>query len=108
MTTVTRDSLAALLGREDIRVHVIGRALRVLMDRQTEDERKSNSTHHSNNRGFASCDAKQGTLTAKTYIKRGTLLDFQVEFWMKPGKSGYPRICKYHAQLNEAAEQKKA
>ena len=108
MTIVTRDSLAQLLTREDIRVHVLGRALKVLMDRQTEDERSSNTTNHSNNRGFASCDAKQGTITAKTYIKRGTLLDFQVEFWTKPMKNGYPRICKYHAQLNEAAEQKKA
>jgi len=27
---------------------------------------------------------------------------------MKSSKSGYPRLCKYHAQLNEAAEQKKA
>lgn len=108
MQIVTRDSLCELLNKDEIRVHVIGRALKVLLERQTREEAASNQTQESNMRGFASCDAKQGSICAKTYIKRKTLLDFQVEYWMKPTKNGYPRIAKYVKQLNEAAQEKKA
>lgn len=105
---VTRDSLTQLLANESLRIHVIGRALKVLLDRQTEHEAQANVTSVHNLRGFMPCDARQGSIGAKTYIKRGTLLDFQVEHWMEPTKTGYPRIAKYVRQLNEAAQSKKA
>jgi hypothetical protein len=34
------------------------------------------------------------------------LQNWQIEKWLKPNKNGIPRICKYHRQLNEAAEEK--
>lgn len=105
---VTRESLMNLLQKDDLRQHVIGRALVVLLSRQTQDEAKDNATKNHNNIGFMPCDARQGSIAAKTYIKRKQLLDFQIEHWMEPTKNGYPRICKYVRQLNEAANQKRA
>lgn len=100
---VTKQSLQAMLADEAKRPVVIGRALSALFERQVESEQASNDTHVTNNVGFSSADAKQGSITAKTFRKRGTLLDFQVEYWMKARKDGTPRICKYHRQLNEIA-----
>ncbi len=106
---VTADSLKILLEtKPEIRQHIIGRALVVLFQRQTEHERSANTTNVTNGVGFAGMDARSGCLTAKTYIKYNTLQDWQVNNWMKPSKNGYPRICKYWRQLNEAAEQKAA
>lgn len=100
---VTRESLLELLAREDLRKQVIGRALVVLLKRQTDAEQKQNTTNTHNLRGFASCDARAGSIAAKTFLGRKTLLDFQVDYWMKPTTKGYPRIAKYVRQLNEAA-----
>jgi hypothetical protein len=105
---ITRESLLALLEREEIRVDVIGRALVVLLKRQTEAEQKQNVTAVHNMRGFMPCDARQGCIGAKTYLGRKTLLDFQVAHWMEPTAKGYPRIAKYVRQLNEAANERKA
>lgn len=107
MAIVTRSSLIDMLQDDSKRVHVIGRALKVLLQRQTQEEAQSNTTRNLNLRGFMPCDARQGSIAAKTYIKRGTLLDFQVEYWMQPTKQGYPRIAKYVRQLNEAAEERR-
>ena len=100
---VTKQSLQALLADEAKRPVVIGRALSALFERQVESEKETNDTHVTNNLGFSSADARQGSITAKTFRKRGTLLEFQVEYWMKARKDGSPRICKYHRQLNEIA-----
>jgi hypothetical protein len=104
---VTRESLLALLEREELRTQVIGRALVVLLKRQTEAEQKQNVTTAHNMRGFMPCDARQGSISAKTFIGRKTLLPFQVEHWMEPTAKGYPRIAKYVRQLNEAANERK-
>lgn len=102
---VTRDSIRELLNTPDrqFRVRVIGRALVGLFERQTAQEKSSNHTIINNWVGFAAHDAKSGTLTAKYFLKNKDLLDWQVERWMKIGKTGYPRLCKYHRQLNEIA-----
>jgi hypothetical protein len=103
---VTRQSLQSMLDKADDvkRQHIIGRALIVLFERQTEAEKVTNDTKEDNGVGFAGCDAKSGTLTAKYFLKHRSLLPWQVNAWMKRSKAGYARICKYHSQLNEAAE----
>ena len=88
--------------------YVIGRALVVLFKRQTADEQEAHATNQHNNIGFAGCDAKAGSFAAKSFMKRGTLLDFQYDYWMKESATGYPRFVKYHRQLNEIAMEKAA
>lgn len=103
---VTRASLNQLLQNNEKRIQVIGRALVVLFNRQTNSEKDTNSTNLNNMRGFTSGDAHSGCLTAKYFLKHKTLTAWQVDAWMKIGKSGYPRITKYWRQLDEAAKQK--
>ena len=107
---VTKDTLRNMLNEADSarKAAIIGRALVVLFERQTEAERMANTTNNLNSIGFASCDAKAGCLSAKYFLRHRTLLDWQVEKWMRTDRTGYPRICKYARQLNEAAEQKRA
>lgn len=98
---VTKDSLKALLERDPVRV--VGRALVAIFQNQTEDERENNTTTELNGIGFSGCDARSGVIGAKTFIKNGTLRDWQVEQWTRPAANGYPRICKYARQLNDIA-----
>lgn len=102
---VTRESLQAMLDNADDvkRQHIVGRALVALFDRQTQDEKRVNDTRLHNNIGFQGCDAKSGSITAKTYLARGELADWQVERWTRRGSTGFSRICKYAKQLNEIA-----
>jgi len=105
---VTRDTLQALMDRNDeVTRHAVGRALVVLFKRQTETERQANETNTHNNVGFTSGDAWGGCIAAKTYIKNGTLADWQVAKWTKrSATTGYSRLCKYWRQLDEAAQEK--
>lgn len=103
---VSKDSLQALLDGPN-KVHVVGRALVVLFHRQTESEKQENTTKVNNAVGFTGADGRSGAITAKTYIKRGTLQDWQVERWTKKNPKGYSRLSKYWAQLNEAAVAKR-
>ena len=104
-TIVTRESLQAMLDQADQakRQHIIGRALVALFERQTQAEQASNHTQVDNGVGFAGCDSRSGSITAKTYLKNKSLQDWQVERWMKRGANGFARICKYAGQLNEIA-----
>lgn len=102
---VTRATLLNLLEDPTKRPHVIGRALVALFNNQTRDEKSSNITNHDNMIGFSGADAKSGSITAKYYLKHGTLLDWQIDQWMRDFR-GYPRICKYVRQLNIAAQLK--
>ena len=105
---VTRDTIARMLDNPNRKYveTVIGRALLALLDRQTEDEKRAADTRVWNAVGFSGADARSGTLTAKFYAKHGCLLDWQVNKWTKKGRNGYPRLCKYHKQLNEIALEK--
>ena len=88
---------------------MVGRALVALMARQTAEEQAGNDTREDNGVGFSGADARSGTLTAKSFIKyRGKLLDWQLGKWTKAASNGYPRISKYHRQLNEIALEKRA
>ncbi len=106
---ITRDSLKKMLEVEDrdYVIRVIGRALVAIHNNQTASEQVANITHEHNGIGFSGTDARSGSMTAKFYIKHGKLLDWQVERWMKLDKAGYPRLCKYHKQLNTIAVAKR-
>jgi hypothetical protein len=107
---VTKDSIKQALQNHDkaYQIQFVGRALVVLFNLQTESEQACNDTNTENSVGFSKCDSHSGCLTAKSFLKNKTLLDWQLEKWLKPEKSGYPRIAKYHKQLNLAAERKQA
>ena len=107
---VTRDSIKKMLNNPNPKYvqAVIGRALLALLDRQTEDEKRAADTREWNAVGFSGADARSGTLTAKFYAKHGCLLDWQVKRWTKPASNGYPRLAKYHKQLNEIALEKRS
>lgn len=105
---VTKESLKKMLDDADDakRGRIVGRALVGLFDRQTEDEKAANDTKKHNTIGFAACDAKSGSLTAKYFIKNGQLLQWQLDRWLKKQPDGYPRICRYVRQLDEIARAK--
>lgn len=105
---VTKQSLARMLNDADQakRVHIIGRALVALFERQTEAEKSADTTSSDNNVGFSSSDARSGCLTAKSYLRNKTLAQWQVDKWLAPQRNGLPRICRYDRQLNEIAEEK--
>jgi len=102
---VTRDSLTKMITNPNAEYvkRVLGKALVAIFKRQTEAEQTTDSTQNDNGVGFAGCDARSGSLTAKFFMKHNTLADWQVAAWTRVGKNGYARICKYHAQLNEIA-----
>lgn len=105
---VTAQSINRMLQDPVKRQHVIGRALVALFRRQTEAERQTNDTRVWNTVGFSGADARQGSLTAKYYLKHKVLLDWQIERWMRPARNGLPRLCKYARQLNEIAQARAA
>jgi hypothetical protein len=105
---VTKQSLNAMLNlaTPEKRIQIVGRALVALFERQTQAEQNANTTDNLNGVGFASSDARSGSLTAKSFLKNKTLAAWQLERWMAPQKDGFPRICKYVKQLNAIAEAK--
>jgi hypothetical protein len=107
---VTRENLQQMLDNADTqrRIQIVGRALVVLFNRQTEVEQQTNETNNLNGVGFTGADGHSGCLTAKSFLKNRTLADWQVERWLKKDKNGFARLVKYHKQLNEAAEAKRA
>ena len=108
MAIVTRDSLTKMLNEDSLfsTMHVVGRALVVLLNNQTADEQANNVTSHSNGYGFTGADAYSGTITAKYYLSHKRLEEWQIALWTRKNGRGVPRLAKYHAQLNVAAEEK--
>lgn len=109
LTLVTKESLQNMLDEAnfDRQQHIIGRALVAIFSRQTASEQSALQTDEDNGVGFAGCDATGGSLTAKSYMKRKALLQWQVDKWTKVSPtSGFARICKYANQLNQIANEK--
>lgn len=102
---VTRDTLAEMVRNENPAYvqAVIGRALVAIFNRQTEDEQTTNETRKHNAIGFTGADARSGSLTAKYWLKHKRLEQWMVDKWTHCGSNQYPRICKYHKQLNDVA-----
>ena len=103
MVELTRDSLNDLLDRND---KAVGRALVVLFKRQTEAEKQENVAKIVNNLGFTKADAFKGSVTAKYFLKHGSLQDWQLNYWRARDARGSMRIGKYWNQLADEAVQK--
>lgn len=106
---VTKDSLIKMLEHPNRKyvIQVVGRALVTLYNNQTESEKRSNDTREHNMVGFTGADGHSGCITAKYFLRHKTLTDWQIEMWTKRNKQGVPRIAKYHAQLDAAAQHRK-
>lgn len=102
---VTKDWLAARLRQPD-RQRVLGRALVAIFNRQEALEQNSTATLLLNGRGFSKPDARIGTLGAKAFMATGKVPYWNQNIWLRADKTGYPRICKYAAQLDQVAKQK--
>lgn len=109
-TIVTKDSLKAMLANpnKEFVARVVGKALVHIYNRQTEAEKAHDVTQQDNGIGFTGADAFSGSMTAKYFMKHNSLQDWQIEKWTKQDRKGYPRICKYHKQINEEANKKAA
>lgn len=107
---ITKDQLQAWIDAGGERAErVVGRALIVLFERQTEHEKKVNTTDVDNGIGFTGADGKSGVISAKSFLKHGKFSQpWQLEQWTKKNAKGYSRITKYWKQLDQAAQQKKA
>ena len=107
---LTKSSLVAMIEAADQEKlsRIVGRACVAIFRRQTEDEKCSNTASHSNGIGFTPADARKGSITAKYFIKNGTLLEWQINQWVKRDSRGTPRIAKYWKQLAEEAAKKAA
>jgi hypothetical protein len=106
---ITKSVIENMINEADLekKGRIIGRACIVLFKRQTDSEKAANTTNVENMEGFTSSDARQGSITAKYFLKHGKLEEWQVKQWTKINVKGTMRIAKYHRQLNEAAIQKK-
>lgn len=83
--------------------NTIGRALAAIYQQQTEEEKAGATTVYKNGVGFTAFDAELGTKCAKQFVETGCLDSWMVAVWRKPAKDGYPKIAKYHRQLNAIA-----
>ena len=101
----TKSQIIELLRTND---RAVARALVVLNDLQTADERYNESTRYDNGCGFRPCHARMGTSMAKFYQKFGRLSEKQVAYWRVAQRDGKMRIEIYAGQLLRAAEIKAA
>ena len=105
---ISKEKFKQMLEDADVdkRMHIVGRALVVIFNNQTSSEQIGNVTDVDNGIGFTGFDGKGGSLTAKSYLYKKSLLPWQVAAWTRKDKNGWPRICKYHSQINDAAVKK--
>ncbi len=85
---------------------VIGRALLAIFNNQEPEEQDAEATTLLNNIGFTAFDAELGTKCAKYFQEHKALEHWMVNVWRKPDTTGYPRIARYHRQLNDIAVSK--
>lgn len=104
---VTKESLAELLrSAEPKKVQqIVGRALLVIYENQMEDEKRSGTAAYANGIGFTVGDATIGCSNAAFFKANGYMGKAVIAYWTEI-VNGYPRICKYDKQLNEAASAK--
>jgi len=107
---ITKDFVHSMIetASDEKRKHIIGRACVAVFQYQTAAEKTTNDTRVYNDEGFTSADAREGSLTAKYYLKHGTLHEWQVDKWVRVNKKGTMRIAKYWRQLDRAARAKAA
>jgi len=93
-----RSSLNDLFMKND---RAVERALIVLFNRQTADEKRTETTRVLNNRGFTAADADILSSLAKQVQRGRTLSPKQLGICRKAGKNGICRLARYHRQLIE-------
>ena len=103
--TITKEWLANKIKENPSKV--IGRALLAIYKNQTSLEQNHATTNVRNGIGFAKPDARIGTIGARQFAAHSTIQHWVVKIWSSPSKDGYPRICKYAAQLNTIVLAKK-
>lgn len=101
---VTKEWMVTKLAKNP--VHVIGRALLAIFNNQEPEEKNAEATLLLNGIGFTAFDAELGTKCARHYAEKGTLEAWMVKVWMQPDAKGFPKIAKYHRQLNDIAVNK--
>jgi hypothetical protein len=103
---VTKQEIIHALATND---RALYKALVLLNQRQTADERASETTRYTNGRGFNAAHAKRGTSMANFYLRAGFLTPKQKAWWRAPeAKGGAMRIAIYAGQLMEEAAAKQA
>lgn len=102
---LTKENIVKLLSEND---QAIGRALMVLTDRQTFDEREAKDTKYRNGVGFTPADSKMGVSMGLQFKERNSLSAKQIAYWRKPNAKGVMRVSKYWKQLIDAAKEKQA
>lgn len=106
----TREAFIELLSRRDDRGNrARERALLVLVQNQTQDERRDETTKYHNDTGFMPMHAKKMTSFAQQvrFSRRphGQRLSEKQHNWLlRTDRGGTPRIGKYTRQLIEAAQ----
>jgi hypothetical protein len=95
-TMITESQIVTLLNSNP---KAVERAMIVIYDRQTVDEKASSTTRHSNNRGFSACTDKRGSYFARWVLSGRSLTGHHLDKARK--------IALYHRkQLLEAAKEK--
>jgi hypothetical protein len=92
----TRERIVALLDSND---QAVLRALVVLYDRQTQDEREMSETVHHNERGFSAFHARQGSCLARLVLSGRSL-------WPEQLERARHLVRKYAQQLADEANAK--
>lgn len=91
---ISRESILALLMTND---RAVERALIVLFDYQTADEKSTHNTRHENGQGFTAYDAPIMSSMATQVLRNYPLTQKQLA-WLRGGKK-LSRIGKYAGQL---------
>lgn len=109
---LTRVAFIELLSRTDeVGNRARERALLVLVENQTHDERRDETTKYLNDMGFMPMHAKKMTSFAmqvqSSRYPKGRKLSPKQHLWLlRKDRGGTPRIGKYTRQLIEAAQKR--
>lgn len=96
MTELSRNSIKRLLETDN---RAVERAMIVLYDRQTADEKQTSDTRHTNRRGFSSAHASKGSYYARWVLGGRHLTGRHLDNARKIA-------CHYTAQLLSASQEK--
>lgn len=89
----TKESIINLIDTND---RAVERAIIAIYDRQTQDEKATSDTHHTNHRGFRSNHASKGSYYARWILSGRHLTGHHLENARKIARH-------YHRQLLEIA-----
>jgi len=100
-TSIPKDSPAYIAALLHLNNRAVERAMIVLYNNQTQDERSEGATRHHNGKGFNAYDAKNGTYYAMWVLSGRKLSGFHLE-------RARMISLKYVGQLVQAAKEKVA